>query len=66
MSEEKKTGYGGARPGSGRKARPNHKVLYLHLPVEVIDKIRQRAAERGMPLGDVVCECLRFDDEAIS
>lgn len=61
--EKKKNGHGGARPGAGRKSRPNHKAIYLHMPIDIIDKIRRRAADRGIPLGDVVCECLHLDDE---
>lgn len=49
---------GGKREGAGRPRKANRQALNVRLSVEVVEEIRQRAAEQNKSLGDVVAEAI--------
>lgn len=54
--EDKKDTRGGARPGAGRPKGINrpYKAFSVKLPVEYIDKIREKADEYGMSVSKFI------------
>lgn len=48
---------GGARPNSGRPKKANG-VLYVRMPQDIIDAIKQRAAYQRKTLGDYLQDAL--------
>ena len=54
--EDKKDTRGGARPGAGRPKGINrpYKAFSVKLPVESIDKIREKADEYGMSVSKFI------------
>lgn len=50
---------GGARQGSGRK-KLDHDVLYVRLPHDIAEKIKENAREEGITIGAYLLKLIRL------
>lgn len=57
--EKSKPTRGGARKGSGRK-KLDHDVLYVRLPHDVAEKIKENAREEGITIGAYLLKSLNL------
>lgn len=58
MDEIKKSGRGGARPGSGRKKKDNGSII-IRMSNQALAEIRTLAKSRGVPVGMLVEDALK-------
>lgn len=58
MTETKKTGRGGPRPGSGRPKSADGVTIAVYLPTRTAEETRRHAADRGESVSQYVTEAL--------
>lgn len=58
MTDSKKTGRGGPRPGSGRPKSADGVTIAVYLPTRTAEETRRHAADRGESVSQYVTEAL--------
>lgn len=58
MTENRNTGWGGKRPGAGRRRTADGVTIAVYLPTKTAEETRRHAADRGESLSKYVTGAL--------